>query len=115
MTEIHQPRQPQSRRAVGGNRVRLPVFLHLQAMLDVAQEPVGASSCRASSPGNRWYCASLARQASVCAICRNGCRPACKICSDWTTKFDFADAAAPQLDVAFQFVRAHDFLFDPAL
>ena len=104
--EAHQPRQPQPGRAVFGNGVGLLIFLHLQAMLDVAEKAVGGVELLRLLFGEQFVLREFGEARQRLRGLQKRQPSGVQDLQRLDDEFDFANAAAPQLDVALQFFRA---------
>ena len=88
-----------SRAGVGGQRVGLPVLLHLQAVFEVAQELVGRGEARVLAVGEQALVAQAEEGEQRAAVAHPRLAAAVQALQALHQELDIADAAGRELDV----------------
>src|SRR5690606_18444814 len=111
--ETHQAGQPLQGGGLLGQRVRLALLVHLKAVFDIAQEPVGLLQHGAALLRQDAVAGQLAEGDERLMGLQEGVPPAVKDLERLRHKLDLAYAAAPELDVAVHLAGADDLALDP--
>ena len=95
----HLARQNLEAFRIGGQRVRLPVLFHLQAVFQVAQELVSRGQARIFGAREQALVAQPQQRDHGAAMAHPLVAPAVQTLQALCQKFDIADAAGRQLDI----------------
>ena len=113
--KAHEASQAFAGRVVAGDGMSLAVVLHLEAMLEVAEEDVGLSENARILGGEQFVLDEFLQARQGLGTLEERLAAGMKELEGLGGEFDFADAAAAQLHVAVELAGSDDLVFDAVL